>query len=73
MKNMREFNLFGSLDGRSEMLQWLVVLDKWKKIIDDCGVIDSIYSDFKIAFDKVSIKHLLKKTESYSIRGEVVN
>ena len=45
---------FGFLDGRSTVLQLLVVLDKWTKIIDDGGTIDYIYCTFKKVFDKVN-------------------
>ena len=63
---------FGFLDGRSTVLQLLVVLDKWTKIIDDGGTIDCIYCDFKKAFDKVPHRRLLKKVESYGIKGEIL-
>ena len=61
---------FRFLDGRSTVLQLLVVLDKWTKITDDGGTIDYIYYDFKKAFDKVPHRSLLKKVESYGIKGE---
>ena len=51
----------------------LVVLDKWTKIIDDGGVIDSIHCDFKKVFGTVPYKCLLKKTESFGIKWGVLN
>ena len=63
---------FGFLDGRSTVLQLLVGLDKWTKIIDDGGTIDCFYCDFKKAFDKVPHRGLLKKVESYGIKGEIL-
>ena len=58
MRHMRDNKLFtvkqyGFLDGRSTVLQLLVVLDTWTKIIDEGGTIDCVYCDFKKAFDKV--------------------
>ena len=77
MKHMKRNNLFsnkqfGFLDGRSTVLQLLIVLDKWTRTIDEGGSIDCIYCDFKKAFDKVPHKQLLKKIEGYGIRGEIL-
>ena len=52
---------FGFLGGRCTVLQLLVVLDKWTKIIDDGGTIDCIHCDFKKAFDEVPHRRLLRK------------
>ena len=61
MKHMKCNNLFsnkqfGFLDGRSTVLQLLIVLDKWTRTIDEGGSIDCINCDFKKAFDKVPHK-----------------
>ena len=77
MMHMKRNNLFsnkqfGFLDGRSTVLQLLVVLDKWTKIIDEGGSIDCVYCDFKKAFDKVPHERLLRKIEGYGIRGEIL-
>ena len=61
MKHMKRNNLFsnkqfGFLDGRSTVLQLLIVLDKWTRTIDEGESIDCIYCDFKKAFDKVPHK-----------------
>ena len=58
MRHMRDDKLFtmkqyGFLDGRSTVLQLLVVLDTWTKIIDEGRTIDCVYCDFTKAFDKV--------------------
>ena len=77
MIHMKRNNLFsnkqfGFLDGRSTVLQLLVVLDKWTKTIDEGRSIDCVYCDFKKAFDKVPHKRLLHKIEGYGIRGEIL-
>ena len=41
-------------------------------ITDDGGTIDCIYCDFKKAFDKVPHRRLLKKVESYGIKGAIL-
>ena len=41
-----------------------LVLDKWTKIMDEGGVIDCIYCDFKKAFDKVPNRRLINEVES---------
>ena len=56
---MKKHNLFsdkqfGILDGQFTVLQLLVVLDRWTRIIDEGGSIDCIYCDFKKAFDHIS-------------------
>ena len=78
MDHMKNNNLFsnkqfGFLDGRSTVLQLLVVLDKWTKIIDEGGTIDCVYFDFKKAFDKVPHQRLIYKAEQYGIKGEIIN
>ena len=44
---------FGFLRGRSTILQLLKVVDKLTEILDNGGVIDTIYCDFMKAFDTV--------------------
>ena len=62
---------FGFLEGQSTVLQLLIVLDKWTKIMDEGGIIDCIYCDFKKAFDKVPHRRLINKVENYGIKGEI--
>ena len=73
MSHMKKHKLFsdkqfGFLEGQSTVLQLLIVLDKWTKIMDEGGVIDCIYCDFKKAFDKVPHRRLINKVESYGIK-----
>ena len=77
MRHVRDNKLFTvkqyrSLDGRSTVLQLLVVLDTWTKIIDDGGTIDCVSCNFKKAFDKVPHTQLLRKMESYGIKGKIL-
>ena len=56
MSHMIKHNLFsdkqfGFMEGQSTVLQLLIVLNKWTKIMDEGGVIDCIYCNFKKAFD----------------------
>ena len=64
---------FQFIDRRSTVLQLLLVLDIWTKIIDDSGTIDCIYCDLKEVFHNVPHKCLLKKPERCGIKGEVLN
>ena len=67
MSHMKKHKLFsdkqfGFLEGRSTVLQLLIVLDKWTKIMDEGGVIDCIYCN----------RRLINKVESYGIKGEIL-
>ena len=53
--------------------QLLEAVESWSRIIENKGCIDVIYTDFSKAFDSVPHKRLLKKIESYGIKGNVLN
>ena len=61
---------FGFISGRSTVLQLLQVLDKWTKILDKGGCVDTIYCDFMKVFDKVPHLRLIHKLEKYQITGQ---
>jgi hypothetical protein len=47
------------MGGRSTTLQLLKVLDHWTTILDNGGTIDTIYTDFMKAFDKINLHMML--------------
>ena len=63
---------FGFISGRSTVLQLLQVLKIWTDILDEGGLIDSIYCDFMKAFDKVPHKRLIYKVSKYGIKGNIL-
>ena len=42
-------------------------------MLDNGGCIDVIYCDFMKAFDKVPHAKLIKKIQSYGIKGNIIN
>jgi hypothetical protein len=66
-------NQFGFIKGRSTVPQLLRVLDTWTETLDNGGCIDVIYCDFMKAFDKVPHAKLIKKIQSYGIKGNIIN
>jgi hypothetical protein len=51
----------------------LKVMNEWTEILDNGGIIDSVYMDFMKAFDKVPHKRLIKKMERYGINNKTIN
>jgi len=47
---------YGFIKGHSTMLQLLQMTDKWPEYLESGAKIDTIYSDFEKAFDKVPIE-----------------
>ena len=63
---------YGFVKGRSTMLQLLHMVDKWTECLEQGGQIDSIYSDFEKAFDKVPHKRLISKLHAYGLRDSII-
>ena len=64
---------FGFLSGRSTVLQLLRVIDRWTEILDNGGVIDAIFCDFKKAFDTVPHNRLMDLLSYYGIKNPVLS
>ncbi|CAC5379040.1 unnamed protein product [Mytilus coruscus] len=61
------------MGGRSTSLQLLKVLDKWTHVLDNGGILHSIYMDFMKAFDKVPHMRLIHKIQHYGISEQTTN
>ena len=55
------------------MLQLLQMTDKWTEYLESGGQIDTIYSDFEKAFDKVPHRRLISKLRTYGLHDTVIN
>ncbi|XP_078603467.1 uncharacterized protein LOC144877425 [Branchiostoma floridae x Branchiostoma japonicum] len=62
----------GFVPKRSCTTQLLVVMNDWSQCLERGEPVDSIYLDFKKAFDSVPHKRLLVKLHSYGIRGHTL-
>ena len=49
------------------------MFDKWTEYLERGGQIDTIYSDFEQAFDKVPHRRLISKLYSYGLNDTIVN
>ena len=56
---------FGFMGGRSTSLQLLKVLENWKKVIDDGGIVHAVYMDLMKTFYKRPQDRLLHKVRHY--------
>ena len=75
--HMMELKLFcdpqhGFVPGRSCMTQLLTTLEIWSEILDSGAPIDTIYLDFRKAFDTVPHQRLLAKLEAHGIKGNTL-
>ena len=78
MDHMESNDLFsqhqhGFRKGRSCITQLIEVLDKWTEELDTRHSLDTIYLDFRKAFDTVPHLRLLNKLQAYGIRGKIYN
>lgn len=64
---------FGFLAGRSTTLQLLHVMDKWVNIVENGGMIDSIYCDFRKAFDTVPHKRLIIALKKIGVKDPILS
>ena len=56
---------------RSCSTQLLETIDEWSRHIEDGEPLDTIYLDFRKAFDAVPHQRLLRKLQAYGIEGNV--
>ena len=62
----------GFRSGRSCCTQLLEVINDWSQAIDDGDTVDTVYLDYRKAFDSVPHLRLLSKLESYGIKGSLL-
>jgi hypothetical protein len=72
--NVNSFSekLFRFINGRSNKLQLLHVLEKWSASLDESNSIAVAYLDFQKAFDTVLHRRLLHKLLKYGIDGNQI-
>ena len=70
--NLLSKSQYGFISKRSASLQLLTVLQLWCNILDENGIIHDINMDFRKAFDTVTHRRLIKKVESYGIKGDIL-
>lgn len=63
---------FGFRKHRHTILQLLTVLEDWTNYIDNDEQIDTVYFDFRKAFDSVPHKRLIHKVEGYGVSGKLL-
>ena len=54
-------------------MQLLTGMEDWTDAIDNSMQVDTVYLDFRKAFDSVPHGRLIKKLEGYAIRGNLLN
>ena len=62
----------GFRSGRSCCTQLLEVINDWSQAIDDGDTVDTVYLDYRKAFDSVPHLRLLSKLESYGIKRSLL-
>ncbi|KAI8481821.1 hypothetical protein Bbelb_404260 [Branchiostoma belcheri] len=76
VQHMSAANLFtdaqhGFVPGRSCTTQLLVVMEEWTQLLERGEAVDTVYLDFRKAFDAVPHQRLLSKLEAYGVRGKL--
>lgn len=64
---------FGFMPGRSSTMQLLLALDLWTESLDLGIPFDTVYFDFRKAFESVVLTKLLYKLQALSISGTLLN
>lgn len=72
MNNLLSNNQHGFRPKRSCDTQLLEVLEEWTQSLEHKVPIDSVYLDFRKAFDAVPHERLLKKLEGYGVHGQLL-
>jgi hypothetical protein len=62
----------GFRSNKSCLSNLLLSLEDWTKVVDDGFIIDTVYIDFKKAFDSVPHQRLLYKLKLYGITGKLL-
>ena len=70
--NLITWKQYGFMSGHSTVLQLITVMKKWTSILDEGGVVDIAYCDFKKTFDMVPHRRLLEKVKSFSIGSDIL-
>ena len=65
-------NQHGFRPRRSCSTQLLEVIEDWTRLLEDGQPIDTVYLDFKKAFDSVPHHRLLKKLQAYGVAGNLL-
>lgn len=61
--NLLSDRQFGFRKNRSSILKLLTALNEWTEALDKNSQVDTVYADFRKAFDSVTHKRLIKKVE----------
>ena len=63
---------FGFRKNRSTILQLLTVMEEWTIALDNNKQVDTVYLDFRKAFDSMPHNRLIKKLEYYGIKSTLL-
>ena len=63
---------FGFRKNRSTILQLFTVMNEWSEALGNNIQVDTVYLDFRKAFDSVPHRRLIKKLEGYGIKGTLL-